>query len=112
MTGRDRKVGTRGPARPRTGEPPSLPSAVIDRRYNKLTIAECASKSRSILPQSPALNGFRKFLCVALASGALGAGPLRAEDLAARVIILANSDDPDSLRLAQYYAGRRAIPAE
>jgi uncharacterized protein (TIGR03790 family) len=58
------------------------------------------------------LNGFRKFLCAALAIGALGAAPLRAEDLASRVIIVANSDDPESLRLALYYAGKRTIPAE
>jgi len=30
--------------------------------------------------------------------------------LAARVIVLANSDDPDSLRLAHYYAERRGVP--
>ncbi len=39
-----------------------------------------------------------------------GPGILRAEDLASRVIILANSDDPDSLRLARYYAEKRAVP--
>lgn len=33
------------------------------------------------------------------------------DDLAARVIVLANSDDPDSVRLARAYAERRSIPA-
>ena len=40
------------------------------------------------------------------------ANPVRAESLAERVIIVANSDDPDSLRLAQYYAEKRGIPPE
>ncbi len=35
---------------------------------------------------------------------------VRAEDLAARVIVLANSDDPDSVRLARTYAERRGVP--
>jgi len=35
-----------------------------------------------------------------------------ADDEAARVIVLANSDDPDSVKLAQYYAERRGVPAE
>ncbi len=34
-----------------------------------------------------------------------------ADDEAARVIVLANSDDPDSVKLAQYYADRRGVPA-
>lgn len=33
-------------------------------------------------------------------------------DLADRVIILANSDDPDSMRIAHYYAEKRAVPVE
>jgi uncharacterized protein (TIGR03790 family) len=40
------------------------------------------------------------------------AGALRAADEAARVIILANRDDPDSVRLAHYYAEKRAVPVE
>ncbi|GAB1489634.1 hypothetical protein MASR2M8_20870 [Opitutaceae bacterium] len=44
-------------------------------------------------------------------------GPLSAvwaatDDLAARVIILANSNDPESVRLARAYAQRRTIPDE
>ena len=31
-------------------------------------------------------------------------------DFAARIVILANSTDPDSLRIAQHYAGARAVP--
>ncbi len=34
------------------------------------------------------------------------------DDLAARVIVLANSEDPDSVRLARAYAERRSIPPE
>jgi len=34
------------------------------------------------------------------------------DDLAARVVILANTDDPDSLRIARTYAEKRAVPAE
>ncbi len=34
-----------------------------------------------------------------------------ADDEAARVIVLANSEDPDSVKLAQYYAERRNVPA-
>lgn len=36
---------------------------------------------------------------------------LRADDAAARLILVANSDDPDSVRLARYYAERRGVPA-
>ncbi|MFA6288463.1 MAG: TIGR03790 family protein [Opitutaceae bacterium] len=39
-------------------------------------------------------------------------GQLRAaDDEAARVVVLANSEDPDSVKLAQYYAERRGVPA-
>lgn len=54
---------------------------------------------------------FRVFR-VALAALLAGAAWLRAEDAGARVIILANRDDPDSLRLAHYYAEQRAVPVE
>ncbi len=40
-----------------------------------------------------------------------GAGLLRADDLAARVVILANSRQSDSVRLAEFYAEKRGIPA-
>ena len=49
---------------------------------------------------------------VALAAGLSAAATLRADDAASRVVIVANSDDPDSLRLARYYAEKRAVPAE
>jgi uncharacterized protein (TIGR03790 family) len=37
---------------------------------------------------------------------------VRADDLAARVILLANSDDPDSLHVARHYAEMRGVPLE
>lgn len=41
------------------------------------------------------------------------AGGLRAaDDLAARVVILANADDPDSLRIARHYAAKRGVPTD
>jgi uncharacterized protein (TIGR03790 family) len=33
-------------------------------------------------------------------------------DLASRVVILANANEPDSLRLARYYAAKRAVPPD
>lgn len=36
----------------------------------------------------------------------------RADEVASRVIVLANRDDPESVKLAEYYAGKRSIPAE
>ena len=48
------------------------------------------------------------FFIVLLASRLAGA----VEPDAARVIILANSDDPDSVKLAEYYANRRSVPVE
>ena len=50
----------------------------------------------------------RWFFIVLLASRLAGA----AEPDAARVIILANSDDPDSVKLAEYYANRRSVPVD
>lgn len=37
---------------------------------------------------------------------------LRADDLAARVILLANSEDPDSAAIARHYAEVRGVPAD
>ncbi len=37
-------------------------------------------------------------------------GRAAAEDLAARVVLLANSADPDSVRVAQHYAAARGVP--
>lgn len=42
---------------------------------------------------------------------ALVAGVVRAGDEAARVIVLANSAEPESVRLAEYYAAKRGVPA-
>jgi uncharacterized protein (TIGR03790 family) len=55
----------------------------------------------------------RAFLVWALLTGgSVGAAPARpAATPAARVIVLANSDDADSLKLARYYAEKRGVPA-
>lgn len=45
--------------------------------------------------------------CLLLTAVAAGA----AEELAARVVVLANRDDPDSLRIARHYTEVRGIPA-
>lgn len=55
---------------------------------------------------------FRKFPYWGLVLGLAAAAVLRADDASSRVVILANSDDPDSLRLAHYYAEKRAVPEE
>jgi uncharacterized protein (TIGR03790 family) len=34
----------------------------------------------------------------------------RADDLASRVVIVANADDPESVQLAEYYAAKREVP--
>ena len=39
------------------------------------------------------------------------AGQAKAEDLAARVVILANSRQPESVQLAEFYAEKRGVPA-
>ncbi len=39
------------------------------------------------------------------------AGPAKTEELAARVVILANSRQPESVRLAGFYAEKRGVPA-
>jgi uncharacterized protein (TIGR03790 family) len=41
-----------------------------------------------------------------------GRGLAADEDLAARVVLLANRDDPDSLRIARHYADVRGVPRE
>lgn len=42
----------------------------------------------------------------------LGAGAAAADDLAARVVLLANSEDRDSVRVAEHYAEKRGVPRE
>lgn len=37
---------------------------------------------------------------------------LRADDVVARVVVLANRDEPESVRLAEYYAEKRGVPKE
>ncbi len=53
----------------------------------------------------------RLFLCLLplIWAVALRAG---GDDLAARVVILANGDDPDSVRIARHYAAKRGVPAD
>lgn len=48
------------------------------------------------------------FFAVATASGLLAA----ADDAAARLIVVANRNDPDSLRIARHYVAARAVPEE
>lgn len=53
-------------------------------------------------------------VAVVLASGPsapANAAGNHTDSLAARVIVLANSDDPDSLRIARHYAAARGVPA-
>jgi len=74
--------------------------------------ANPASKLRVNRTQSPGLSVLRKiipplWLALVLAAPGLGAG-----SLASRVILLANRDDPDSLRIAEHYAARRGVPRE
>ena len=59
-------------------------TAVIDRRYNSV---------------------FCALLCLFVAISVS-----RADDLSARVVILANSRQPESVRLAEFYAEKRAVP--
>jgi uncharacterized protein (TIGR03790 family) len=60
-------------------------TAVIDRRYSFILCA---------------------FLCLVVAIPVMRS----ADDLASRVIILANSRQPESVRLAEFYAEKRAVP--
>lgn len=46
-----------------------------------------------------------------VAAPAAWPAPAADADLAARVLVLANSDDPDSLRIARHYAEVRGVPA-
>lgn len=52
------------------------------------------------------------FRILLLFTFALGLAAARADDPAARVVVLANGDDPESVRLAEYYAGKRDIPRD
>ncbi len=47
----------------------------------------------------------------ALAAVVIARAAAPAESLASRVVLLANRDDPDSLRIAQHYAEARGVPA-
>src|SRR5690349_1217899 len=79
----------------------------------------CARQSGPVLSRTfMALrfeNSWRVLLLLAVALGVIRA-PAQAkeaeDDLARRVVILANASSDESLKLARYYAERRAIPAE
>jgi uncharacterized protein (TIGR03790 family) len=47
---------------------------------------------------------------LSLLAGAARPAQAGGSDLASRVVILANASDPDSVRLARYYAAKRAVP--
>lgn len=60
-------------------------------------------------------SGWRAALLFILGMGvsvAAGSAAAAADDRAARVILLANSDDPDSVRIARHYAEARGVPPE
>lgn len=52
----------------------------------------------------------RLFRLAGVALGVAAGSWLHGADAAAKVVILANRDDPDSLRLAHYYAEKRGVP--
>ncbi len=53
-----------------------------------------------------------RIFLVGLAAGVLAVASVRADTAAARVLLLANSDDPDSVRVARHYAEVRGVPGE
>ena len=65
------------------------------------------------------MSQFRRWLAASALVLGLLAGPAAAlrpatgdsADLASRVVVLANANDPDSIRLARYYAEKRAVPS-
>jgi uncharacterized protein (TIGR03790 family) len=58
-----------------------------------------------------ALRCLARGLALVLLLGLCGRAGAAEELLATRVLVLANSDDPDSLRIARHYAEARAVPA-
>jgi len=74
--------------------------------------ANPTSKLEGCRAKSPALSLLRKILPLFLLALVLVSSALRAESLAARVILLANSDDPDSVRIAEHYTELRGVPRE
>lgn len=72
-----------------------------------------ARKGRASAQCRGPLSACCKFFFTALAVAALPAsGSAAKDDPAARVVLLANSDDPDSLRIARHYAEVRGVPRE
>lgn len=83
------------------------------------TDRQTRSPLRVLPPRRPqrTVARLKRPLIIAFALGILGlVGASRAaeapvEELASRVVILANSDDADSVRIAQHYASARGVPA-
>src|SRR5690606_24257386 len=71
--------------------------------------AECGLVKRR---PTRTLGGVRKLLAVIIALAAGGVLLAQEGDAAGRVVVLANADDDESLRIAGYYAKRRGIPEE
>lgn len=77
-------------------------------RWATRTVAKCGcgSKTRGISPLSRRLRWLLR-VCSGLV---FWLTPLQADDPAAGVVLLANADDPDSLRVAEHYASARGVP--
>ena len=83
----------------------ALAAAVCDRRRPEAEIKPGGHR--------PPLPARARFFCACLCLfGAARVSVCAADEpLAARVIVVANSDDPDSLRIARHYALARGVPA-
>jgi len=68
-----------------------------------------ARKIRGAPHSRRALRRLPRILCLLILAAT---ATLRADDLSARVVVLANRDDPDSLAVAQHYLQARGVPAE
>ncbi|MFI5335618.1 MAG: TIGR03790 family protein [Opitutales bacterium] len=62
------------------------------------------------IQSDPHAGGVRKLVAILIGVLLSGWVARAADDVASRVIILANADDADSVRIARYYAQRRAVP--
>lgn len=72
----------------------------------------CARKSAGSRQCRVPLRFFFQVLLVAFAILLPATAPAAEENLSLRVVLLANSDDPDSLRIARHYAEVRGVPQE
>ncbi len=71
-----------------------------------------ARKNATIPHCRSALSVFPKIIFLAAALFFSLCAPAAEENLAARVVLVANSEDPDSLRIARHYAEVRGVPVE